>query len=112
MRAGSAPALMASRTAAARVSARASISFASAGGAMMRQPASIDQVCHCGASAGSTSAIEGVWADAAAASARLMPQTRANAFRQFLDLIGFLDGRQRKDVGFVLFDILLEVLRH
>src|SRR4051794_12812555 len=102
---------MASRTAAARASTRAS-AVAAGGPANTRQPPSFAQVCHCAASAPSTRAIAGICAIAAPQSSRLeMAHTAPDALDQFFDLIGFLEGCQREDVGLVLLDILLQVFR-
>src|SRR4051812_17934578 len=107
MRAGSAPCAMASRTALASERTRASGSAAGAP-VTTRQPRSLVQVCHCGASAGSTSAIAGVWPWAG--RALIMAQTAANAFGQLLDFIGLLQAPHRNDVSLVLFQLLLKVL--
>src|SRR3954447_74935 len=107
MRAGAAPLAMASRTALARAITRAS---GSALGAEVTtcQPSSFVQVCHCGASAGSTTAIAGVCAWAG--SALIMTQAAANALGQLFNFIRLLEAPHRNHVCLVLLQLHLQVL--
>src|SRR3954453_9208773 len=89
--------------------------FGAASGAMIRQPSSCVQLCHCAASAGSTSAIAGDFAAGCPSSAPpsrlIVAQTRANPLGQFLDIIGLLQGCHREHEAIVLLQIDLELVR-
>src|SRR5580693_292521 len=114
MWAGSAaPSLIAACAAAATASTRTS-ALAPLGtvGTINCQPSSCVHLRHCGASAGSTSAIAGLGGCAAALHAsRLMAQTAADFLDQLLNVVGLLQGGDGKNECIVLLQVLLQLLR-